>query len=113
MGWGTTFKIDVDIPKESINTLSDVNDRIEDLKVLIESSKDNIRMMCSSTPKDIVPKEYEDDILMFLGNELDDTFSYMEENYRLLLSYYKLKEYLTEECGLKDEWQKIPDSIKY
>ncbi len=55
MSWGTSFNADIYIYRKIYKSESELDIDIEDTKEYIQSIRENILMLVSSTPKDIMP----------------------------------------------------------
>ena len=101
MGWGTTFKPEVYLTRVHYKTMDEIDEKIEELTKAIESSKQTISMMVSSTPKDIVKTDEEGCVISDIQVNLNETFEFLEEELYNLSMVSLLKQHV-EENGFED-----------
>lgn len=79
MGWGTTFKSEIYLSKITFGNNYEIEEYIKEKEEEIEKTKNKLCMFASSTPKDICPNEWEDEMIRFLSNEVSSLTDYLEE----------------------------------
>lgn len=93
MSWGTDFTADVFLSHKSFDNEHQVKDVIENCQENIVRAEQLLTMMCSSTPKHIVPSDWKDDILLWLQNQSREQIEVIKEEslhlFKLNL-YYEL-----------------------
>ena len=72
MGWGTTFNCEIFLSKENITSKEQLESLIEDKKLLLTEIKQKLAMFASANPRDIVPKEWEDESINYLNNNIQE-----------------------------------------
>jgi len=98
MSWGIDFIADVYLDRQDYNKNPYmVRDAIQSCEDEINSIESSIKMLCSATPKDIVPEEEKDNVLNWLQIIIEDNLSSLQELY---VKKYKLSLYLEH---LEDE----------
>lgn len=100
MGWGTAFQCEIVINKEHYQSLYEVEDRIKDLEDFNSKLESEILMYASANPKDIVPKDWEDQAINFIKTEINAALEILKENNDLLFKLYLLKENFDK----KEQW---------
>jgi len=96
--WGTQFKTDIFIKRETFSSIYELNDKIEEIESDINDYEKELIALGASTPKDIVPSDnstydYPIDIVIRRTSEI---FEQMRELYTLLTNLYHLKDFLEE-----------------
>ena len=84
--------------EQTFKNLSDIDEQIENYKEYINDTKTKLQMLASANPKDITPKEYEDDPLFYIKHETDELISSIEE-------YAKTIEELESARYLLEQWE--------
>lgn len=84
--------------EQNFKTISEIDVQIENYKEYINDSKTKLQMLASANPKDITPKEYEDDPLFYIKHETDELISSIEE-------YAKYIEELESAKYLLEQWE--------
>ena len=80
MSWGIDFNVDVFISHEhNLETREQIENRIDELMKEINSDRDELLMLSSSTPKDIFPNS--EDILFDIKQRFEDIFETLSINY--------------------------------
>lgn len=87
MGWGTTIKTEIYLSRMIFENRGLLEDEIEELEKTIERNKQEILMYCSANPKDIVPKDLDEEAIGFISNKVNDLLNDIEYNSVML---YKL-----------------------
>jgi hypothetical protein len=94
MGYGTDFKADIFLSRQSYSRKHEVEIRIEELNELIIGCEANLKMYASATPKDIIPPNDSEDPIYWLGARIDEELSmyrdYVIDRYNLDLYLYYL-----------------------
>jgi len=91
MGWGTDFKADVYLNRQTFSSKFEVEDKIEELSQSIEDNKSILKMYASSTPSAIVPDDLKEDTIGWLNNEINMIFDTLQEE---IVERYNLNLYL-------------------
>lgn len=91
MGWGTDFKVNGFLNRQTFKSIEDVDDKIFEIDGEIEQLRAKIKMYGSSTPKDITSGEWLDDPITFINNQMDESLVELEQlvSERKLLYLYK------------------------
>lgn len=96
MGWGTEFNTDIFISKQNFSSNNEVEEKLIEYDKIINNFEAIIKMYVSSTPKDIIPIEFDEEPMNWLNIQINELF----ENYReTLIERYKLllyQEYIVE-----------------
>lgn len=94
MGWGIDFKADIFLNKVYVNSKYDLECQIEDCKEELKIIKTKLYMFSSSSPKQIVSKEWKDDVLGYIQIELNNLFEEYDITIEKLINLkYLLKNY--------------------
>lgn len=97
MSWGTTFKIDIELIRESFNSIDEVKSHIDENDVLINRLETDIKMFASSNPRDIVPTNWNEQPIDWINNQINEKlcllYEYNVENFKL----YRYIEFLEEQ----------------
>ena len=72
MSWGTDFNANIFLNRIVINNVQEAIDRIEEENNNITRECSIIKMLASSTPKDIIPEEYKDSPFVWINITIDD-----------------------------------------
>ena len=91
MGWGINFTTDIYLSKVSYPTKMSVEDKIKEYDESIDDCESQIKMYASSTPKDIIPKEWNEEPICWINERLLELFDVYYEN---TINRYKLSLYL-------------------
>ena len=65
--------------EQNFKSLGEIENEIEAYKETLNDFKTKLQMFASANPKDITPKEYEDDPLFYIKRETDDLLDAIEE----------------------------------
>lgn len=96
MSWGIDFKADVYLIRESFASKLEVEDVIEECYDDMEGVKKRIAMYMASSLSEVVPKDWEEDKVLFLSNELADLFQSYDDYFRRSLRLEMFLEYLKD-----------------
>lgn len=96
MGWGTIFNTKIYLSRVVFDSIHELNDTISSTESIIEKYKANLKQYASATPKDIIPKEWEDEPINWLGNSIDECLEVLEENIEYLQKLRLFKQLLEE-----------------
>lgn len=96
MSWGIDFKADVFLQRESFVSKLEVEDAIEECYDDMEDVKKRIAMYMASSLSEVVPKDWEEDKVLFLRNELVDLFQSYDDYFRRALKLEMFLEYLKD-----------------
>lgn len=83
----TSF-VEFDMPLVEFNYKSDVEFTIEESNRRINDIKQEIAMMCSANPKDIIPKDSDDTPIEYIKNTLNELFEELSDEYDLRTRAY-------------------------
>jgi hypothetical protein len=79
MGWGTDFRTNIFISKQTFGSKDDIEMKLAELDETINDIESQIKMYASATPKDIMPDDWKDEPINWLGIRLEELFvSYQE-----------------------------------
>ena len=96
MGWGTTFNCEIFLSKENITSKEQLESLVEDKKLLLTEIKQKLAMFASANPRDIVPKEWEDESINYLNNNIQELVEDFTNIHLQLVNYkYCLANYST------------------
>ena len=79
MGWGTTFSPEIYLSKATFDSKWEIEDYIKDKETSINFIRNKLLIFAASSPKDICPDEWKEDIVSYLTNELRDLLDLLEE----------------------------------
>lgn len=89
MSWGTDFKADIFLSKQSYSSIAQIESAIDDCDETIQTIQSEIKMYASSTPKDVCIES--DNPINYINSEVDFL---MEELEATVIHRYKLMLYL-------------------
>lgn len=104
MSWGTQFTTDVYLIRESFESREEVEDRI----LSLQDEQKNLEIMINSyvfsKPSDLTPKDWEDDMVLYIKGKVDDILRDYRECTSNLNKVLLLKEFLqyNAEIDVKD-----------
>lgn len=101
MSWGTEFKHNIFIRGKHFNSILEVEDKIDDNDNLIIKAAQELSMLVSANPKDIIPEEWREDSIMFLRQKVDDLMETVLDTKREQVYLYMLKDFLEENPEVK------------
>ena len=87
MGWGTTFNCEIFLSKENITSKEQLESLIEDKKLLLTEIKQKLAMFASANPRDIVPKEWEDEPINYINNNIEELIENFTNIHLQLINY--------------------------
>jgi hypothetical protein len=96
MGWGTEFTTNIFINKTVFRSLLELNTEIENINIDNSNYKKELAMLVAATPRDIVPDEWKDEPITWLGNRVDYLIESIIENELLLKKINLFKEHLED-----------------
>ena len=91
MAWGTDFKADIFLSRQSYTTKYEVQDKIKFTDELITDCEKKLQMYASATPKDIISGENLENCIDWLNHEITDVLDCYRES---ILERYRLELYL-------------------
>ena len=92
MSWGTDFTTNIFLSNMTFpNGISDVEQKIKENENRINILKQQVQMFVSATPSDIIPKDWNEDPIIWLNNQIEDLFEDIEE---LLIRNVRLQLYV-------------------
>ena len=90
MTWGTDFKTDIFLSRQTFQSKLSVQDEINELIEKMSDCLSQIKMYVASTPINIIPKEFTESPINWLNNEINILFDSYNED---LINKYKLELY--------------------
>ena len=105
MGWGEEFNTTVYISRVAVGSVEEAKGMIDNEIETINSFKTQIKMYASANPNDIVPKDWEEDKISFMAQEIDRCFEVISESERLIcklelyIDKYEIYDKLEENKG--------------
>lgn len=78
MSWGTDFTAEIFLSRMTFRNESELKNKISEVEEDIASACNELMMYAASNPRDIVPKEWEEDAITFIKNKIKD----LMEGYR-------------------------------
>jgi hypothetical protein len=103
MGWGTTFTAEVYLNRQTFEHKYELTEKIKELEGYIESAKRELIAYAVATPRDIVADKneegYTQNPINVVLHSVQETFEWMEDNYRQLHKLYQYEEYLQEQSS--------------
>lgn len=100
MSWNTRLFCSIEFNRESFNSKEEVQDKLEELEMYLQNSKDHLRdLLMMTEPSKFCPEIY--DPLIWMRNEFQDAMDAIEEYY---IEIYKLNLLLTnwDSCHNED-----------
>jgi len=94
MGWGIKFNADIYLSKQTYENKIDVEKKINELEQELVELECKLKMFASANLKDILPKYWNDDPILWLNNQIDDIFEQIYENHLNLIQIEQYLEYL-------------------
>jgi len=92
MAWGIEFNADIHLSRQDYNSnIYLVKDKLDEISTDINRIKSKILMFITANIKDIVPDDWKDSPINWLGQEMNELFEYYEE---LSIEQFKLSLYL-------------------
>jgi hypothetical protein len=90
MSWGTDFTTDIFLSHLTFETISEIDDKIKEIENDIADNMAKLKMWAASNPSDIIPNDYNDDIISYISSEINIIIeSILDDN----ISLYKIKLY--------------------
>ena len=112
MSWNTRLFCSIEFNRETFNSKEEVQDRIEELEMYLQNSKDHLRdLLMMTEPSKFCPENY--DPLIWMRNEFQDAVDTIEE---YSIDIYKLNLLLTnwDSCHNEDGLAiNPPDEVTY
>lgn len=105
MSWGTEFKTDIYLSRQSYSSKYEVEEEMEKIENSIKDVENRIKMYVSSNPKDIIPDDWNEEPISWLNNNITEEFELYSE---CLIDRYKLNLYLKY---LNENETKVDDKI--
>lgn len=97
MGWGVDFKANIYLKRQEYNKNKFlVQDAIAECKVEINNIISHLHMLGASTPKDVVPEDYKEDILNWIHQEIENSYDQLKESIVKEYQHGLYLEYLEE-----------------
>ena len=97
MSWGLEFKTNIYLSRQDYGeNIAQVQDKIDEIEKYIQNIQNQINMFASANPKDITPKDWEEESIRWINNEIDGLIDQLHE---YIVQQYQLelyKEYLEE-----------------
>lgn len=80
MGWGVSYEREMYLHKQDYNDNPlQVQDKIDELEIEINNTKTKINMFASASPKDLLPKDWIEEPIRWINNEVDELIDYLHE----------------------------------
>ena len=96
MAWGTDFTTDIYLDRQVYKSVGEVEYAIENIDANIEQKEASLRMLASSSPRDITPAEWDDSPIGWLYHETTELLNALKEDaverYKLVLYAEFLKD---------------------
>lgn len=112
MSWNTRLFCSIEFNRETFNSKGEVRDRIEELEMYLQNSKDHLRdLLMMTEPSKFCPENY--DPLIWMRNEFQDAVDTIEE---YSIEIYKLNLLLDnwDSCHNEDGLAiNPPDEVTY
>jgi hypothetical protein len=96
MSWGTDFTTDIFLSHLTFETLSEIDDKIKELESDIMEDMSKLKMWAASNPNNIIPKDYNDDIIFYISSEINSILESLLDNNITLYKIKLYKEYFIE-----------------
>jgi len=77
--WGTDFNTNIFIKRKKFNNKSDVISHLEEINDSIISYESAIKMFVSSNPRDIIPLDWSEQPIDWLGSTINEKFEEYKE----------------------------------
>lgn len=90
MGWGTSFKADIYLNRQSYQNKLQVEAAIDEQEEEIENCTKQLLMYAMAVPSDIIPPDWKEDTVIFVKDKVSEVIQNLMEAARLLidLNYY-------------------------
>jgi uncharacterized protein YlzI (FlbEa/FlbD family) len=79
MGWGTTFKADIYLNRQSYQNKLQVEAAIDEQEEEIENCTKQLLMYAMAVPSDIIPPDWKEDAVMFVKEKVSEVIENMME----------------------------------
>ena len=96
MGWGIIFTTDIYLSKQSYPNKMSVEEKIEELNKYLVEIETKIKMYASSTPKDIIPNEWNEEPIEWYNNQMSGIFEWYNDVSSQLFKLQLYLEYLND-----------------
>jgi hypothetical protein len=96
MSWGTDFTTDIFLSHLTFETLSEIDDKIKELESDIMEDMSKLKMWAASNTNNIIPKDYNDDIIFYISSEINSILESLLDNNITLYKIKLYKEYFIE-----------------
>lgn len=100
----TSF-IEFDIPRVEFNSKLDIEQTIEESNNRIKDIKQEISMMCSANPNDILPKNSDYTPIEYIKKVINELFEELSDEYDLLTRAYLADYNYDTKIRLEDNWK--------
>jgi hypothetical protein len=91
MTWGTSFKTDISLLRETYSSEIDIEDTINELNTDIRDLESKIKMFTTVSFREIITEEWKDEPINWINNQINELFKSYSE---LIIRQYKLELYL-------------------
>lgn len=96
MSWGTTFNKELYINRKLFNSIYEVEEAIEGIRIYLGKLKQKLTILVAGNPKVLIEDEWEGEVVGWVAYKINDLFDGIDEGYRELVNLEYYKEYLEE-----------------
>lgn len=96
MGWGIDFKADIFLNSISFSNDLEVDELIKETEYDINNLESRINMYAASNPKDVVPDDWKEEVVMFLHTNVTELLVELQEKAVLHYNLTLYKQYLED-----------------
>lgn len=79
MGYGTTFNTEIYLNRQTFRGLYELDAKIKEYSTIIDDYKTQLYMFTVANPKDIVPKEWEEEPIRWIKSSISELLNSIEE----------------------------------
>jgi len=91
MAWGIDFNTTLTLMRQEYSSISEVEMQIKEYDKQISDIEIKLKMLISSTPKDIIPDDWKEEPINWLNQNIDEEFTCYQE---ILIERFKLYQYI-------------------
>jgi hypothetical protein len=96
MAWGIDFKTTLTLTRQEYSSIDEVEMQIKEYDKEISNIEVKLKMLISSTPKDIIPDDWKEEPINWLNQYIDEEFTCYQETLIERFKLYEYREYLKE-----------------